>query len=229
LSNLKQIGTGLIQYAQDYDGFMPASQQGATGNLVSWPTIMFAYIKSEEVFVCPSASTTAQAVNYLNVGSGTSTSTKPYCGVTDTKHGPAAYGDGGDGSSMGNQLVNRLSYGRNLIPTNAWVSYTTAQAKSGFVTTGTTTSVHEAAIEEPAATIHIMDSMTGTTSVEPCGLGNSIRGIQNEDRTDRYKNDTASKVAARHMDGFNILFGDGHAKWRKWGSTKAAEWTIQAD
>lgn len=225
LSNLKQIGIGLIQYAQDFDGYMPASQQGATGNLLSWPTIMYAYVKNEGVFACPSADSTAKAVNYLNGSS------KPYCGLTDTIHGPAAYGDAGDGSTPGNQRVNRLSYGRNLIPVGSWTTYTSAQGKSGYVTTGTTTSVHEAAVEEPATTIHIMDSMTGTSSagIEPCGLGNSIRGIQQEIRTDRYPNDTASKVAARHFDGFNILFGDGHAKWRKWGSTKASEWTIQAD
>ena len=43
----------------------------------------------------------------------------------------------------------------------------------------------EAQIEDPAGTIHIMDAMTGATgTTDPCTQGNSIRGIQEEIRTD---------------------------------------------
>jgi hypothetical protein len=72
--------------------------------------------------------------------------------------------------------------------------------------------------------------MTGATgTADPCVQGNSIRGIQQEIRTDHYPDQTASKVAYRHKGGFTALFGDMHAKYRKWGSTKASEWSIQAD
>ena len=88
----------------------------------------------------------------------------------------------------------------------------------------------DAQIEDPAGTIHIMDSMTGATgTADPCIQGNSIRGIQQEIRTDRYPDQTASKVAYRHSGGFVSLHGDTHAKWHKWGSTKAADWSIQSD
>ena len=33
----------------------------------------------------------------------------------------------------------------------------------------------------------------------------------------------------RHSGGFNAVFGDGHAKWRKFGSTQPCQWSIQAD
>jgi prepilin-type processing-associated H-X9-DG protein len=89
--------------------------------------------------------------------------------------------------------------------------------------------VLEAGIEEPATTIHIMDAWTGSNSSDPRTLGNSIRGITAADRTDMFKDDTASKVASRHFDGFNALYGDGHAKFRRWGSTQPAEWTVQTD
>ncbi|RYH06182.1 MAG: hypothetical protein EON57_06795 [Alphaproteobacteria bacterium] len=56
-----------------------------------------------------------------------------------------------------------------------------------------------------------------------------MRAIGAEIRTDRYKTDAPSKVASRHFDGFNALYGDGHVKFRKWGSTDASEWTIQSD
>jgi hypothetical protein len=53
------------------------------------------------------------------------------------------------------------------------------EPKSGFVTDGTTSSVLEAGIEDPAGTIHIIDAMTGSTATgNPSTQGNSIRGIQ---------------------------------------------------
>ena len=154
--------------------------------------------------------------------------TGTYYGVTDSAcASPFSPPGAGDGSTVGLQLVNRLSYGRNFI-TNVAGSWVTPGFydgnKSGFVTTGTTLSVHEAEVQDVAGTIHIMDSWT-----TQCYQGNSIRGIQAENRTDHVNTSTASKVAYRHSDGFIALYGDGHAKWLKWGSTKAKDWSIQAD
>ena len=229
LSNLKQIGIALTMYQSDYDSQYPPSQLGTGTNIVSWPTMLQPYIKNEQVFVCPSSSpgTVAADKAYLVA------TTKVYAGRTRTA---ISFGilTGADGTNVPPFLVNGLSYGRNLIPdtTAAWTTpnfKTAANSKSGFVTTGTTVSVIEAQIEDPAGTIHICDSMTGSAGGDPTVQGNSIRGIQAENRTDRFNNDTASKVAYRHAGGFEALFGDGHAKYRKWGSTRACEWTIQDD
>jgi prepilin-type N-terminal cleavage/methylation domain-containing protein/prepilin-type processing-associated H-X9-DG protein len=38
-----------------------------------------------------------------------------------------------------------------------------------------------------------------------------------------------TRVARRHLDGFNALFTDGHVKYRKFGSTRVADWTVQSD
>ena len=226
-SNLKQIGIGLKMYQQDYDETYPPSQTGAT-LLVSWPTMMQPYIKNAQVFICPSTFGGAFPVDRTLMPIGPFRS---YCG--QTKRGVTFGVDtAGDGTSQPPFLVPNLSYGRNLIPTNGWrTAGFTNGTKSGFVTTGTTLSVIDAAVEDPAGTIHIMDSMTGTATagVDPCLQGNSIRGIQQEIRTDRYGDNTASKVAYRHKLGYVALFGDEHAKFRKWGSTKASEWSIQAD
>lgn len=94
----------------------------------------------------------------------------------------------------------------------------------GFVAlTAQSDALNESVVEDPAGTIHIFDSMA-TSENE-----NSIRSINTEVKTDRFTAATASKVAALHFDGFNVLYGDGHVKFRKWGSTKAAEWSVQAD
>ena len=69
-SNLKQIGLGLLQYSQDYDEILIAdwhgsSQTDGTGDSqppgaatvsYKWMDAAFPYIKSEQVFTCPSAS-----------------------------------------------------------------------------------------------------------------------------------------------------------------------------
>ncbi|HEU4753946.1 MAG TPA: DUF1559 domain-containing protein [Armatimonadota bacterium] len=218
-SNMKQIGLALGSYATDYDGYMPPSQLPPTGANVSWPTMLFPYVKNEGIFVCPSGE---KGIVARSLGNSV---TQSYCGITDTNNVPNRFGLHGDGSTMPLGLVNRLSYGRNLIPTNAWsTAGFTGGDKSGFVTTGTTLSVHEAQIEDPAGTIHIMDAWT-----TQCDQGNSIRGIQQEIRTDHFSNGTASKVAYRHNGGFMALFGDGHARWVKWGTTKAKDWSIQQD
>jgi prepilin-type N-terminal cleavage/methylation domain-containing protein len=220
-SNMKQLGLALQSYAQDYDGIMPPSQLPSTGPNVSWPTMLFPYVKNEGIFVCPSGE---RGLVGRDLGNG---QRQNYCGVTDTNSNPNRFGQHGDGSTMPLGLVNRLSYGRNFIPNQPGVWATAGfynGNKSGFVTTGTTLSVAEAQIEEPATTIHIVDSWT-----TQCDQGNSIRGIQDETRTDHFSNPTASKVAYRHNDGFLALYGDAHAKWLRWGSTRARDWTIQSD
>ncbi len=69
-SNLKQIGLGLMQYSQDYDEILIADWYGttsaigpdqtlppgsATGVSYKWEDAAFPYIKSEQIFNCPSA------------------------------------------------------------------------------------------------------------------------------------------------------------------------------
>lgn len=61
LSNLKQIGLGFMQYAQDYDETMPTdwvdpSMTNNFGNRYSWRAMLTPYIKNTQIFSCPSAS-----------------------------------------------------------------------------------------------------------------------------------------------------------------------------
>jgi prepilin-type N-terminal cleavage/methylation domain-containing protein/prepilin-type processing-associated H-X9-DG protein len=214
-SNLKQIGLGLVQYAQDYDGYTP----GSSNNNISWPTLIFPYIKSEQLFACPSGTNVKADQDYV-------TPVTAYQGTTDN-----------DGSTAASRLVNRgLSYTMNLIQTgSSWqtAGFTGTVAtpgvngpKSGYLNIAATASigVFEPQVEDPTGSIRIFDGMTSATN-----NGTTIRAISSEDRTDRYNTNTASKASKRHFDGFNALFGDGHVKWRKYGTTTADEWSIQSD
>ena len=94
LSNLKQIGLGIMQYTQDYDERYPLSIRGTWGNTATyvkvsdpslpgshfktndgsggthydnwftWMDMVQPYIKSWQVFVCPSATNTAITPSY---------------------------------------------------------------------------------------------------------------------------------------------------------------------
>ena len=224
-SNLRQIGTAIEMYKQDVDGFYPPAQMGSGASLLSWPTIIVPYLKNEGVFVCPSGEAGATTKDL----GGNPAVTGAYYGITDTAcaaNSPYQKATG-DGSDLSIGKVNKLSYGRNVIPDDKtkWFSAGFNNGgKSGFVTTGTTLGINEAAVEDTAGTIHVFDAWT-----TQCYNGNSIRGIQDESRTDHFSNATASKVANRHQGGFNATFGDGHAKWIRWGSTTPAMWSVQAD
>lgn len=230
-SNLKQIGLGFMQYAQDYDGYTPGSSTGVSPVSISWPTFIFPYIKSEQLFVCPSGETSPAIKTSVMPAS-----TRSYCGVTS---------DGDGTTPITSRLVNGgLSYGVNAITVGAsfanfatpgFTGTTTSPGpngpKSGFITPGNNngTGLNEASVEDAAGTIRVFDSWAGQVNAANCNSGNSIRAITEEKRTDHYPDDLPSKVASRHLDGFNALFGDGHVKFRKWGSTQANEWSIQAD
>ncbi len=62
-SNLKQIGLGFAQYTQDYDEFLPPGYNTNNGRYpvapatlfsVPWDILLQPYLKSSQLFVCPS-------------------------------------------------------------------------------------------------------------------------------------------------------------------------------
>ncbi|BDI29731.1 hypothetical protein CCAX7_17820 [Capsulimonas corticalis] len=238
LSNMRQIGTGMLMYTQDYDeAIVPSS------NSASWPTMIYSYIKNAQVFVCPSANDTLTGGDTKYVPG-----TNKFTGVAVTVGTTA-----GDGSPTSISLVPRLSYARNLIPTTngtpdpwhniialrpcsngktypGFVDYV-SNLKSGWVGKGTTFTRTMADIADPAGTIHIVDGMVSPLALSPTTFnqGPSMRGLQYDNRTDMFNDATYSKVAYRHTGGFVVLYGDGHSGYKKWGTTTPCMWTIQDD
>ncbi|HEX9996937.1 MAG TPA: DUF1559 domain-containing protein [Abditibacterium sp.] len=232
-SNLKQIGLAMVQYSQDYDSWTP----GSVNDDRSWVNRVFPYVKSAQLFSCPSGE--EQKTRRNNVLGPAST--RNYCGLPP--------GDGSDVLALVIPGV-RLSYGLNNIQENdggttyGWVTAGFQEPfgstgpngpKTGFTQPGRSASVgiFEPSVEDPTGTIRIFDGWTGlggaTNVTCSWNSAQNLRAIGHENRTDRYLTDAPSKVASRHFDGFNALYGDGHVKWRKWGSTTANEWTVQSD
>jgi prepilin-type N-terminal cleavage/methylation domain-containing protein/prepilin-type processing-associated H-X9-DG protein len=53
-SNLKQIGLGLMQYTQDYDEKYIRFGENNSGGVPNWTQAVQPYVKSTQMFVCPS-------------------------------------------------------------------------------------------------------------------------------------------------------------------------------
>ncbi len=60
-SNLKQVGLAFLQYSQDYDEYCVPIRNGggSTSFHWAWHIIMQPYVKSRQIFVCPSNTTDA--------------------------------------------------------------------------------------------------------------------------------------------------------------------------
>jgi len=73
-SNLKQIGLGWLQYAQDYDELIvPGTTNGYTTGAnyaFSWPVLMQPYTKSLQLLVCPSKSGMSLGYTYNATAAG---------------------------------------------------------------------------------------------------------------------------------------------------------------
>src|SRR6187551_558294 len=61
-SNLKQIALGIKQYIQDYDEMMPRYYYATTPNTY-WNNAIDPYVKSTQIFDCPSAPRVAATTN----------------------------------------------------------------------------------------------------------------------------------------------------------------------
>lgn len=93
-SNLRQIGLGIMQYSQDYDETLPlfslstTSYKGFSGygtngdDGVRWADSIYPYIKSTQVFDCPSGDKRTQPYNRGPIAPG-----GPYLDITTYSYG----------------------------------------------------------------------------------------------------------------------------------------------
>jgi prepilin-type N-terminal cleavage/methylation domain-containing protein/prepilin-type processing-associated H-X9-DG protein len=228
-SNLKQIGLGIMQYVQDYDETYPSRFVTYGTSSVYWPTLIFPYTKSAQIFACPPATSEGVPSPYSGAG------TRRYFGLVAS-----------DGSEGGFGRVNAQSYSMNTILNNranssqeGWNTAlggnwgTSTNVKMGFVS-ASDTAISSAAVPVPATTIFIVDGWTSNGSPVIANKGQTLAAIKWERSTDynslaTFADTSHTKVPERHLEGFNVLWGDGHVKWRKFGSTTPQEWSIQED
>jgi prepilin-type N-terminal cleavage/methylation domain-containing protein/prepilin-type processing-associated H-X9-DG protein len=206
-SNLKQIGLGFAQYVQDYDEKYPLGLYNDWNS--GWPTTIQPYIKSLEVFRCPSDDTTLAAPASWDMLS--------WAGV------PISYAGNGLVECVGD--CNAAAPGAKL--------HGVLQMAQPWIEGNPR---HAARIGQPAATIlaaekHNRDTAR-TTSANPegfsvmSGFGPAVlfSGTSDWDYfgaghipdgtrgAAAYPGGPNGSVSANHLETANFLFCDGHVK-----------------
>ena len=186
-SNLKQIALGIKQYTQDYDEKFPNQVVGggsATNPPVGWADEIQPYLKSTQIYQCPSENT-------------------PPDSAPDAASATGSYTDYGINAALGN---------------------------TGDVVAATTNRIYnQGGISEAA----VVNSSLTILNIDMDGAGGNARMRVNGNSWDNNavinstgKNTTPSIVAggglastgsiiARHLEGINMSFVDGHVKWYK--------------
>jgi len=166
MSNMKQIGLGLMMYTQDYDERYPMAINGQINNFATETTEpspfqeLYPYLKSWQILVCPSAT----------------------MAITSTK--------------------NATSYFLN-----------------GTVINNVGSSVSMASINVPASRI-VIQEFYETRSY-------SYFRPYYSTSTSKYYAWLNSTYSSNHFDGGNLVFADGHAKWRRHDSICVADFGLK--
>ena len=202
-SNLKQIGLALFQYAQDYDETLPIGLDSSPGSFwgASWVGRVQPYIKSGQVFTCPSDTTSLSgspagslAISYNYNRS--ITFNRPDIGFPGPQGKLAAFN-----STTKTVMLNEVSGDpvnpiTDMLPSN-----------------------------NPAITVSLglngvwqaYKGPTGFVKFETGPMGGRAAAATGGDYGG-YINDTNK---GRHFDGSNFLLADGHVKWYRGSSVSS--------
>ena len=181
LSNLKQIGLGVMQYVQDYDETFPLAVTGersSTSTPVNgWADGIQPYLKSVQIYQCPSDT----------VEGGTNPDARNY---TD-------YWYNSNLSSSGDNSADfpKGEYYNNVPVKIAALTFSSLTIMNGDGQTGVSNT--NAAYRLNGAAAAGFNSLTSPSTTSTAGYVNS------------------GSIVPRHLEGVNLLFADGHAKWIK--------------
>lgn len=213
-SNLKQIGLGILQYAQDYDEVMvpvyldgscysssgiDATNSGTCSGVprsenFKWMDLTFPYIKSEQVFNCPSQPNNFKKYSYANSNewghyAANGAYRGPNGGVDTTNPPFSDYRETSPGTFL-RDMPMKLSR-----------------------------------IAVPAVTVMVMDSRRAAATTYWISWDNlsgftpnnapTFRdiGVDTNDPTVRtFVGGSAGAISERHLETINVLWADGHVK-----------------
>ena len=193
-SNLKQIGLGILQYSQDYDEMLVQGSYGPGTNhpegasnattTYKWMDAIYPYIKSEQIFVCPSDSTNLPYK--LNT-----TLTAADTGIEYGSYGVNAYSYG-NSPSLGAGSTGTCPYNTSVSMASLEDSAQTVFAADSLQTSTTVTANGARAYEFSIQNNMSANHLSGTPK----------RGF----------NQYGAAAVERHLDTINVLFADGHVK-----------------
>jgi prepilin-type N-terminal cleavage/methylation domain-containing protein/prepilin-type processing-associated H-X9-DG protein len=205
LSNMRQIGTATMMYAQDHDEFLPygyAYTWPGQKELYWWQDLDRPYVKNEAVYTCPSA--------------------KPHVLWTDRRP------PGLPRPLVKDYVCNAQGGAYSTSGHPEWVNNTNGP----FINNWNNPSRSLAAIEDTAGTIAICDARTDVSAFEIWRL-EQVDAWYNAGFGPAFVSNSPDKnhpeqghIGKRHNGGFNAVFCDGHAKFIK--NSTLGMWTSRA-
>ena len=193
-SNMKQLGLSFMQYAQDFDEKLPVTAKNtfAAGIPITgahWPSYVYPYVKSTQIFKCPSDSTKDALPNQV-VSYGYNRNIP----TDDLNNGIKGSLAGFSATAKTVLLFEADGAKEDITNPNA------GTADAGFGPEG-------------APSGNGADSLTCSTNW--C-FDTGHAGLTQRYATGTMANQPGNRANdPRHFDGANFLMADGHVKWMK--------------
>ena len=198
-NNLKQLAVGVAQYVQDFDESYPWAWGSGGGGNACWWQLIYPYVKSTQVFHCPSDSN-------RNAGGNNFTASPPVLGLVEGRFHISygvnypVFGTGGFSSTLAFNMADMPKPAGTVLFADTGVTVQNPGPNGPFLTTtvGNKTS----------AWLLVDPSCTSATSAKPCNDGTG--------QGPRVSTDSNwAGPSIRHLDTTNVAFADGHVKTLK--------------
>ena len=222
LSNLNQLGKGLMMYGQDYDEMLMPAAVGTCGtpNAAAWADVLVPYVKNVKVYDCPSSTrrmTFNSATNTFYRAIGGSPNNPNDCRTngaipggtnTDFNYGVNAFGPfpAGAADEIGGPFWAVTRGGVLTMPNGSFASH-----------------------QAPAETIAIADSRFSSPFAISAANGmydfDSVRGQVDGQRH-------TGEAATSRQIAMNVTFLDGHSKFINVAKSVASPtnlWTVKGN
>ncbi len=194
-SNLKQIGLGFVQYSQDYDEKFPTGPRGILGQ--GWGGTLNPYIKSAQIFSCPSDTTTG------GVYGGITSYTNSYAANLNLLRRDTA-GSTPTDPRLGQSIAAQVSPSKTVLLTEVRGIAAPLLDQAEVGGNSVVSAVTNGALNGANIAVYPFNTGTGTGGDLMTGPLGGKGG--------------ASIPPSRHFDGANYLMVDGHVKWFKGSS-----------
>jgi prepilin-type N-terminal cleavage/methylation domain-containing protein/prepilin-type processing-associated H-X9-DG protein len=205
LSNEKQIGLALVQYASDYNSAWPGGQLSDKNTIPGqgWASLVFPYIKSTGVFKCPDDPTTPDAAGDVPVSYAFNSNA-----AGDEYQGNFAPGL----DSSFNAPANTVAlFEVNGVTANIGTTYSTSTSGDGasqLLATPTVTNSSFADDGLDASSITI-----GAAGVNLNFATSLMGGFNLAATVPTIYGEWNATTGGIHTGGSNFLMADGHSKW----------------
>lgn len=207
ISNMRQIGTGLLMYVQDFDGnYSPIRVVDSsatrypdlpTDSIQTWRNVVQPYIKNVDIFSCPSNP------NGKPLGPG------PSSGWDDAQNSRNA-----EGFQYMPDKKFPISYGfsscaSTWVPASAYDDGWATEANNGKI------NATDAGISRPSNTIMVAESIRGDADLNAQWMWSWETATN---AYDKYRLFTHLKYPGPGGKG-NFIYFDGHVKTKTWAQT----------